>query len=103
MDAKARAGCLLAELLGSLHMVLPALFPEPLVLSPPTDSSTDEGASNAPSPSAVKKAYVKAIRTVHADKLAHDLDPFTKLLCNSVFVVLNQKYEKFRRSQEKRA
>lgn len=53
-----------AALLSGLHVLLPALFSEAIVVSPQS------------APSDVKRAYLKAVRQVHPDKLGRETVQF---------------------------
>lgn len=62
-----------------------SIFKEPLTLStPPTD---------------VKKAYLRAVRLVHPDKLvALDLNFEKKLLAQEIFIAISEKYDLYRKA-----
>ena len=47
-------------------------------------------------PGDVKKAYMKAVRLIHPDKLSPDLDPETKILAESVFICINENFDSYR-------
>jgi len=48
----------------------------------------------------IKKAYLKAVRFVHPDKISSDIDLDQQLLAQEMFIVLSESYENFRSSRE---
>jgi len=51
-------------------------------------------------PKEVKKAYMKAIRFLHPDKLPSTIDVTSKLLVEQLFILLTEKYDAFRKAHD---
>ena len=77
------------ELLNTLDTILPECVPRgclsagPLVL----------GSS---SPSEVKKAYMKAVRLIHPDKLSIEVSLKTKMLAEAAFILVTEVFDAYR-------
>ncbi len=77
--------------IGDLLTTLPSILtfiPMNTISPTPLNSSS--------SPTDIKKAYLKAIRLVHPDKLRSDLDLENQLLAQACFIIINETYDKYR-------
>jgi len=77
--------------IGDLLTTLPSILnfiPVNTVTSTPLNSSSPQAD--------IKKAYLKAIRLVHPDKLSSDLDLENQLLAQACFIIINETYDKYR-------
>ena len=81
----------ISELLNTMDTI--ATFIPPLSI---TKSKLD-GSSSLEE---IKKAYLKAVRFVHPDKISNDIDLDQQLLAQEMFIILSESYENFRRSRE---
>ncbi len=64
----------------------------------PINTVTTTPLNSASSQADIKKAYLKAIRLVHPDKLSSDLDLENQLLAQACFIIINETYDKYRES-----
>tara|TARA_A100001035_G_scaffold69798_1_gene53400 strand:+ start:196 stop:831 length:636 start_codon:yes stop_codon:yes gene_type:complete len=89
------------ELFLSVHEILDFVPQESVAVSKGSDTnrnSANEG-SLSPRPSDVKKAYMKAVRHIHPDKLSSSLPIETKVLAEAVFVCLTEEYDAWKRKE----
>ena len=63
------------------NVIVPSDSPSLTVASPPSD---------------VKKAYMKAVRLIHPDKLSASIDIRSKVMAESVFSILSEMYDLYR-------
>eukprot|EP00602_Paraphysomonas_sp_CaronLab_P003686 CAMPEP_0185032910 /NCGR_PEP_ID=MMETSP1103-20130426/21438_1 /TAXON_ID=36769 /ORGANISM="Paraphysomonas bandaiensis, Strain Caron Lab Isolate" /LENGTH=548 /DNA_ID=CAMNT_0027568993 /DNA_START=327 /DNA_END=1973 /DNA_ORIENTATION=- len=84
----------LGELLSNIPDLLgPTICPEFSISRSPLTLST--------SPTEIKKAYLKAVRLVHPDKLAAvDVDIEKKMLAHEVFIRISEEYVLFRKAHD---
>ena len=80
----------LGELLQTLPNILPDVVPVGAICSPSNPLSSSS------LPSDVKKAYMKAVRFIHPDKLSASVTNETKILAEAIFVFLSSVYEVYR-------
>ena len=103
----------IAELLGTIHTILPDLVPAGGVSSSPLDLKTppidvrqlsrmyaDIELIYIMYVMQVKKAYMKAVRYVHPDKTTLLTNLETKLIAQEVFIVISQKFELYKKAHE---
>ena len=62
----------------------------------PVNTITTSPLNSSSSQADIKKAYLKAIRLVHPDKLNSDLDLENQLLAQACFIIINETYDKYR-------
>ena len=82
----------IAEMLATVHTLIPSVVPvdgvvADVINSPLTDSS---------SVSDIKKAFHRAVRYVHPDKISLQVPLETRVLAEGVFVLLTEEFDKFK-------
>mmetsp|Transcript_30640 Transcript_30640/g.33488 ORF Transcript_30640/g.33488 Transcript_30640/m.33488 type:complete len:191 (-) Transcript_30640:144-716(-) len=81
----------IGEMLSTLHLIIISLNENSVVSSPLNAHSN---------PSEIKKAFMKAARHIHPDKLqVSDLLWEEKLLAEEVFIVLNDEYTNYKKQK----
>lgn len=89
------------RVLGELINAIPSLL-GPTVI-PPESSLVVKPLQKGDSPSEVKKAYRRAVRLVHPDKIAGSgcvIEMEKKLLAAEVFIVINEAFDQYRTQHE---
>ena len=78
------------ELLTSVHAICDFV--------PKTDASVSSGEGDPESNTTIKKAYMRAVRHIHPDKLPSSLSLEQRVLAEAVFVVITEEYNSWRAS-----
>jgi hypothetical protein len=79
----------LAGLLTSVHTIVSLVPADAVVKSTPLTDSSE--------PSEVKKAFMRAVRYLHPDKLSRtDVDLHTRTLAEAVFIFLTEEFDKYK-------
>jgi hypothetical protein len=84
----------LPSLLSSLHSIVPDIVEQGAVCAQPM--------ANATPPKDVKKAYMRAVRLIHPDKVSNSVGPRSQLLAEGAFICLNEQWEVYRAAHQDR-
>ena len=74
---------------------LPSVLPE-IVMDGMIVSADAPPLTVASPPADVKKAYMKAVRLIHPDKLSATIDIRSKVMAEAVFSIISEMYDLYR-------